>query len=121
MSFEDDFYNNKINVIEANWYRRDGSSKSDIDWVNHEHHCFALHVVGEALIADVLEQQEWLICINSVDKDRDFTLPILQQKEQWECCLNTADADVTSYAQMSIDALFSMHARSMRVYKKSPK
>lgn len=121
MSFDDDLYDNKKNVIEANWYRRDGSHKSDIDWVNHEHHCFALHVVAEISVDDVLEHQEWLICINSLDKDREFTLPILQAGKQWQCCLNTANANVASYQEMSIAALFSMQARSMRVYKKTTK
>ena len=119
MNFADDLYDNKRNVLEANWYRRDGSNKSDIDWVNHEHHCFALHVVGEAVVDNITEQQEWLICINSLDQDRDFTLPILQEDGYWQCHLNTANANVESYQSMPISAIFSMQARSMRVYKKS--
>jgi len=118
MNFADDNYDNKQNVIKANWYRRDGSHKSDIDWVNHEHHCFALHVVGEAENEDTLEKQEWLFCINSLDKDREFNLPILQDDGQWQCQLNTALEDVASYFTQQIKPLFSMQAHSMQIYKK---
>lgn len=118
MNFADDLYDNKQNVKSADWYRRDGSHKSDIDWVNHEHHCFALHVVGEIGEGLKLEQQEWLFCINSLDKNREFNLPILQKNSDWECQLNTAIVDVKSYVHLPIDPVFIMQARSMRIYKK---
>ncbi|MFT6267803.1 MAG: glycogen operon protein [Alphaproteobacteria bacterium] len=119
MNFADDLYDNKQNVKNANWYRRDGSHKSDIDWVNHEHHCFALHVVGELISDDSIESQEWLFCINSLDKERDFNLPILQNDGQWQCQLDTAQTDVKNCTEMAIEPFFSMQARSMRIYKKT--
>lgn len=121
MNFADDLYDNKQNVIEANWYRRDGSHKSDIDWVNHEHHCFALHVVGEAIHEAKVEFQEWLFCINSLDKAREFSLPILQNDGQWQCQLDTAKSEVTSYCELTVEPLFLLEAFSMRIYKKTNK
>jgi isoamylase len=119
MNFADDFFDNKQNIKNANWYRRDGSHKSDIDWVNHDHHCFALHVEGEVVVEDSIEPQEWLFCINSLDKERDFSLPILHSKGQWQCQLNTGNAKVSGYNEMPIEPSFSMQARSMRIYKKT--
>lgn len=119
MNFADDHYDNKQNVMESNWYRRDGSHKSDIDWVNHEHHCFALHVVGEAENEDSVEDQEWLFCINSVDIDREFNLPILEDDCKWQCKLNTAEPIVASYSELIIEPLFIMQAHSMRIYMKT--
>lgn len=121
MNFADDLYDNKQNVKAANWYRRDGSHKSDIDWVNHEHHCFALHVVGEILQDGWLQQQEWLFCLNSLDKDRDFDLAILQDDGKWQCKLNTAAIQVGDYQHLPIQPIFSMPARSMRIYQKTIK
>jgi len=121
MNFADDNYDNKQNVTAANWYRRDGSHKSDIDWVNHEHHCFALHVVGGAGNDSVVEIQEWLFCINSLDKDREFTLPILQSDGNWQCLLNTSESNVENYCKLTIEPVFNMQAYSMRVYKKTAK
>lgn len=119
MNFADDLFDNKKNVMEANWYRRDGSHKSDIDWVNHEHHCFALHVVGEVPDETSIEVQEWLFCINSLDKAREFNLPILQDDGQWQCHLNTALVDVSSYSELTIESLFNIEAHAMRIYKKT--
>jgi glycogen operon protein len=119
MNFDDDLYDNRQNVTQANWYRRDGSLKTDIDWVNHEHHCFALHIVGEIVIDNNAESQEWLLCINSLDKDRDFTLPILKSSEPWQCFLNTAQANMSTYATLPIETSFSLQARSMHLYRKT--
>jgi isoamylase len=119
MNFDDDLYDNKQNVKNANWYRRDGTHKTDIDWVNHEHHCFALHVVGEVGSDDTRETQEWLFCINSLDQDRDFNLPILKDDTHWQCLLNTAQKAVHDCKKMAIKPFFSMQARAMRIYKKT--
>jgi glycogen operon protein len=119
MNFDDDLYDNRQNVTQANWYRRDGSLKTDIDWVNHEHHCFALHIVGEIVIDNNAESQEWLLCINSLDKDRDFTLPILKSSEPWQCFLNTAQANMSTYATLPIEPSFCLQARSMHLYRKT--
>jgi isoamylase len=118
MNFADDLFDSKRNVLEANWYRRDGSHKSDIDWVNHEHHCFALHVVGEVAQEASIEVQEWLFCINSLDKAREFNLPILQTDAHWQCQVNTALSDVSRYHELSIEPLFNIEAHAMRIYKK---
>jgi glycogen operon protein len=118
MNFADDLFDSKKNVVEANWYRRDGSHKSDIDWVNHEHHCFALHVVGEVPQDTSIEVQEWLFCINSLDKAREFNLPILQTDGDWQCQVNTALSDVSRYHELPIEPLFSIEAHAMRIYKK---
>lgn len=121
MNFADDLFDSKKNVVEANWYRRDGSHKSDIDWVNHEHHCFALHVVGEVPHDTSIEVQEWLFCINSLDKAREFNLPILQTDGDWQCQVNTALSDVTRYHELAIEPLFNIDAHAMRIYKKTRK
>ena len=120
MNFADDVFDSKQNIEDVNWYRRDGSHKSEIDWVNHEHHCFALHIVGEAQLADNPKSisQEWLLCINSLDKDREFTLPILQDNALWSCKLDTAILDVNLYDTQAVLPLFEMSARSIRLYKK---
>jgi glycogen operon protein len=118
MNFTDDLYDNKQNIKSANWYRRDGTHKSDIDWVNHEHHCFALHVVGEVLVNEQPQCQEWLFCINSLNKDREFNLPILQKDALWQLKLNTAQTDTSAYDASLIEPLFCMQGRSMRLYKK---
>ena len=104
-------------MISADWYRRDGSHKSDIDWVNHEHHCFALHIIGEVDVNDKLCKQEWLFCINSLDADREFNIDVLLNGKSWTCVLDTAIENTDDYNKKPITALFSMNARSMRVYK----
>lgn len=132
MNFADDKFDNKNNIIQANWYRRDGSHKSDIDWVNHEHHCFALHIVAnpehgqhkeQANQAEMPSQnQQWLFCINSLDKEREFNLPVLHTNDTdlavWECVLDTSSSAVNNYRLQAIKSLFDMPARSMHIYKK---
>jgi isoamylase len=71
------------------------------------------------VVEDSIEPQEWLFCINSLDKERDFSLPILHSKGQWQCQLNTGNAKVSGYNEMPIEPSFSMQARSMRIYKKT--
>jgi glycogen operon protein len=120
MCFADDRFDNKQNILVADWYRRDGTHKTDIDWVNHEHYCFALHVVGE------LEEpnnkghleQEWLFCINSKAEDREFTVPLLADSAHWQCMLDTALKDTRLYSKQKIEPIFEMSARSFRLYKK---
>ncbi len=119
MNFADDLFDNKQNILSAVWYRRDGSHKSDIDWVNHEHHCFALHIFAEVELDDELVKQDWLFCINSLDKEREFTVSILQSDtQQWKLMLDTALTTSKNYHEQVIQAVFNMPARSIRVYKK---
>ncbi|MGB3727441.1 MAG: glycogen debranching protein GlgX [Glaciecola sp.] len=124
MTFADDLYDNSQNIQSADWYRRDGSHKTDIDWVNHEHHCFALHIIGygtnasDAVCEANLHQQQWLFCVNSLDKAREFNLPILQNTSAWKCVLDTALVDINQYSKRSVSGVFEMSAHSMLVFTK---
>lgn len=138
MHFDDDMFDNRQNIKVADWYRRDGSHKTDIDWVNHEHHCFALHLVGQDLIqyaqmgqaeqqikstsvdieTSVSHEEQWLLCINSLDEAREFNLPILEAQSSWRCMLDTSFADIAQYELSPINSIFKMPARSMRLYCK---
>jgi isoamylase len=138
MCFADERYDNQKNVSIVDWYRRDGSHKTDIDWVNQEHHCFALHIVGDETTGDKKvgdktqstnnpsdmgendssDQQEWLFCFNSLGESRDFTVPLLSGGDKWQCMLDTALEDTSEYAQQEILPLFNMPARSIRLFKK---
>lgn len=120
MCFADDRYDNKKNITIADWYRRDGSHKTDIDWVSHDHHCFALHIVGqiESSQSENLCQQEWLFCINSLNKEREFTVPLFILSDHWQCMLDTALEDTSQYLTQSISPVFNMTARSIKLFKK---
>jgi glycogen operon protein len=118
MNFEDDLFTNKQNVRSISWYRRDGLNKSDVDWATYEKHCFELHVVGDVSRPDSLEREEWLLCVNSSDKEHEFTLPDLELNNIWQCYLDTAQADVNKYVEISVDSQFTMVPRSMRLYKR---
>lgn len=118
MCFSDDRFDNRENIVIADWYRRDGSHKTDIDWVNHEHHCFALHIVGEEKHGNDIVNQEWLFCINSLDKAREFNVSILSSPKEWVCMLDTALTDPKTYTSQKITAIFELSGRSMRVFKK---
>ncbi|MFC3120492.1 glycogen debranching protein GlgX [Agaribacter flavus] len=123
MSFSDDMYDNNVNIALADWYRADGSHKTDIDWVNHEHHCFALHIVS----TPALNNQEWVFCYNSADEEKDFHLPILAetttkeralQAKHWRCMLNTSDETPEACSKTKVLPLFTMPARSFRLFLK---
>lgn len=118
MNFADDNFDNKQNIISASWYRRDGSHKSDMDWVNREQYCFALHIEGEQSSGDSIELKEWLFCFNNLDEDREFTLPILTKKNKWQCKLNTAVPDIAKYCKLPVQPVFNLKAHSMQIYKK---
>lgn len=120
MNFFDDVYDNQQNIIFADWYRRDGSHKRDIDWVNHEHHCFALHIAGEGNSREnsQLHKQEWLFVVNSLDQDVMFNLPMLEQSNEWVCVLNTSEADTSLYATQLVKSNFNLPARSFLVFCK---
>jgi glycogen operon protein len=116
MHFSDDQFSNMENIATADWYRRDGTYKRDIDWVNHEHHCFALHLVG---VQDGLNHrpQQWLLCINSAQQDQEFTLPLLTHNTEWECVLDTSCDTQQTCNALPIDGLFDMPAFSIRLFK----
>ena len=133
LHFDDDMFDNRQNIKVADWYRRDGSHKTDIDWVNHEHHCFALHLIGEdtlhyastehpsnainvKLASDVSKEEQWLLCINSLHDAREFHLPVLEAHEKWVCVLDTSVSDISKYRTSAIDSIFNMPARTMRLY-----
>ncbi|MDT0594037.1 glycogen debranching protein GlgX [Glaciecola petra] len=133
MHFDDDMFDNRQNIKVADWYRRDGSHKTDIDWVNHEHHCFALHLIGEdtlhyasaehpsnainvKLASDASKEEQWLLCINSLHDAREFHLPVLEAHEKWVCVLDTSVSDISKYRASAIDSIFNMPARTMRLY-----
>lgn len=117
MHFADDQYCNYQNIAEAEWYRRDGSHKRDIDWVNHEHHCFALHITA-VQISDEIPQQQWVFCVNSAEASKRFELDMLADSDNWRCMLDTAQSDQKACEQLLICASFDMSAYSMRVFKK---
>nr|WP_136249673.1 glycogen debranching protein GlgX [Ningiella ruwaisensis] len=117
MDFADDQFSNKENIAIAEWYRRDGSHKRDIDWVNHEHHCFALHIVG-AQTSLSQAQEQWVFCINSADAPKQFTLPMLTNENEWECVLDTSCVKQQTCNQTPIHGLFEMPAFSLRLFKR---
>ncbi|MGQ8365686.1 glycogen debranching protein GlgX [Glaciecola sp. 1036] len=114
MHFDDDQFANNINVKFADWYRRDGSHKTDIDWVNHEHHCFALHLVGNASV----DKQEWLFCFNSAVTAKEYSLPPLQESKNWSCVLDTSKEHLNEMQNQSISSSFEMPARSFKLLLK---
>lgn len=114
MRFEDDKFENKQNVSLIDWYRPDGSHKTDIDWVYHEHHCFAMHLIADAS----LNGEEWVFCFNSADHDKEFTLDVLTSKQSWNCVLDTSCGDIDEYAYVDVCSVFNMPARSLRIYHK---
>jgi len=116
MHFSDDQFSNMENIATADWYRRDGTYKRDIDWVNHEHHCFALHLVG---VQDGLSHrpEQWVLCINSAEQDKTFTLPLLTQSTQWQCELDTSCDTQQACHALPIDGVFDMPAFSIRLFK----
>lgn len=116
MHFADDHFSSQENIAVAEWYRRDGSHKRDIDWVNYEHHCFALHIVGEQTSIDI-SQQQWLFCINSADAPKSFALDLLSDAKQWQCMLDTANTHQQDCLQAPISRLFEMPAYSFRLFK----
>lgn len=145
MNFADDKFDNQHNIHEVHWYRPDGSHKTDIDWLNNEPHCFALHVIGKHLMKHASVVQNWLFCFNSANKPIQFNLPILdnlakpthtQTKQleasesslskhsdtnndlHWECMLNTALPDLKSISTFVVTPTFDVPARSMCIFKK---
>ena len=124
MCFADDHYDNRQNVIISDWYRRDGTHKTDIDWVNHEDHCFALHIIGELPAIDnssnnnSVNNEEWLFCINSMAETKDFNVPLLSNSPKWECMLDTELDDIAVYSQLSVAGVFAMTGRSFKLFRK---
>ena len=120
MMFADDEFNNEVNIDTADWYRVDGSFKRDQDWSNDQHHCFALHIVGDTKQfgdAKQGESQEWLYVVNSSQKNAEFNLPLLLNNQNWQCVLNTALTDVEHYDSQFVSPLFMMEARSFCLFK----
>ncbi len=114
MHFEDDKFENKQNVAMTDWYRPDGSHKTEIDWVYHEHHCFAMH-----LISDDSLKQEWMFCFNSADREKQFKLDVLDDKQNWNCILDTSCDDIEEYQYVDVHSVFDMPARSLRILLKT--
>jgi glycogen operon protein len=116
MHFSDDQFSNMENIATADWYRRDGSHKRDIDWVNHEHHCFALHLIG--VQNDINHQPEqWILCINSADQMKQFTLPLFEAGSEWQCVLDTSCDSQQNCHALPIEGVFDMPAFSIRLFK----
>lgn len=120
MMFNDDQYDNQVNIESADWYRVDGSFKRDQDWANDNHHCFALHVISTEQEADDkrYQAQEWLYVVNSSTQDVEFNLPLLLNNQDWQCVLNTALSDVDKYATQALSPLFNMESRSFCLFKR---
>lgn len=116
MHFSDDQFSNMENIATADWYRRDGSHKRDIDWVNHEHHCFALHLIG---MQEHLSHQaeQWMLCINSADQLKQFTLPLFDEGGEWQCVLDTSCDSQQNCHALPIEGVFDMPAFSIRLFK----
>ncbi|MFC4699653.1 glycogen debranching protein GlgX [Glaciecola siphonariae] len=119
MHFADDQFSNQENIEQVEWYRRDGSHTRDIDWVNHEHHCFALHICGRG--AQHADLEQWVYCINSADTAKQFTLDVLSDSATWECVLDTACQQHQDCQQAPIHGLFEMPAFSLRLFKNKGK
>lgn len=130
MHFKDDQFSSECNIAEAYWYRKDGSNKRDIDWVNEEHHCFALHLKStaqqyttglstetQATHSTKLVTEEWVFVINSAESDKHFTLSMLAQDEAWQCMLDTSLASQSACADSVIEAECLIPAHSMRIYR----
>jgi glycogen operon protein len=121
MMFEDDEFYSEINVDTADWYRVDGSFKRDQDWTNDDHHCFALHIIGDAqqtLGSIENKKQEWLYVVNSSKNAVQFNLPLLLNKNEWDCVLNTAISDVTQYKEQVVDPIFITESRSFCLFSR---
>lgn len=117
MHFDDDQFSNQENIAMAHWYRRDGTHKRDIDWVNHEHHCFALHVTG--MQTSMETPQQWVFCINSADATKEFVLGMLKEAKHWQCMLDTSRSDQATCQDAQISSTFEMPGYSMRLFKRS--
>ena len=117
MHFSDDNFSNHENIEIAEWYRRDGTHKRDIDWVNHEHHCFALHIIGSQ-VSIKTDQQQWVFCINSADAPKQFTLDVLSDSINWKCVLDSACTEQSACTALAIHSVFEMPAYSLRIFKK---
>jgi glycogen operon protein len=120
MMFEDDQFNNEVNIETTDWYRIDGTFKRDQDWTNDSHHCFALHLVGHTSsfgdMSDVVFQ-EWLYIVNSSTENVEFNLPLLLNTQDWECVLNTALSEVAQYSSEKVSPLLMMESRSFCLLK----
>jgi isoamylase len=120
MMFEDDQFDNEVNIQTTNWYRVDGTFKRDQDWTNDSHHCFALHLVGDTSSlgrpSDVV-YQEWLYIVNSSKENVEFNLPLLLNTKDWKCVLDTAQNDVAQYGSHQVSPLFMMKSRSFCLLK----
>ena len=117
MQFEDDHFTNQVNIASVNWYRSDGSHKRDQDWLNDNHHSFALHLIAKP--ADTDEEchlKEWVYCINASSLVQEFNLPIVLNDHAWQCLLDTAKLDVGQYADTQVSPLFSLPAHSMMLF-----
>jgi isoamylase len=120
MMFEDDQFDNEVNIETTDWYRVDGTYKRDQDWTNDSHHCFALHLVGDTSSlgdpSDVVFQ-EWLYIVNSSKENVEFNLPLLLNTQDWKCVLDTAQSDVALYGAHQVSPLFMMKSRSFCLLK----
>jgi isoamylase len=120
MMFEDDQFDNEVNIETTDWYRVDGTFKRDQDWTNDSHHCFALHLVGDTSSlgdpSDVI-CQEWLYVVNSSEENVEFNLPLLLNTQDWKCVLDTAQSDVAQYSSQQVSPLFMMKSRSFCLLK----
>jgi glycogen operon protein len=111
MMFDDDNFNNQVNVKSSDWYRVDGSHKRDQDWSNDNYHCFALHL-------ETTDDEEWLYCVNSSPEAIEFNLPLLLSNDEWECLLHTAFDKIEEYKDLAISPLFEMPERCFTLFKK---
>jgi isoamylase len=120
MMFEDDQFDNEVNIETTDWYRVDGTHKRDQDWTNDSHHCFALHLVGDTSSlgdpSDVVFQ-EWLYIVNSSKENIEFNLPLLLNTQDWKCVLDTAQSEVAQYSAHQVGPLFMMKSRSLCLLK----
>jgi glycogen operon protein len=121
MMFEDDQFDNEVNIETTDWYRVDGTFKRDQDWTNNDrHHCFALHLVGyTSSLGDPRDAvlQEWLYVVNSSKENVEFTLPLLLNTQDWQCALDTAQDDVAQYSSHQVSQLFMMKSHSFCLLK----
>lgn len=115
MHFIDDKFENAQNVALTDWYRPDGAHKTDIDWVYHEHHSFAMHLKANA----ALHNEEWVFCFNSAARKTQFQLDVFETQSRWTCVLDTSCAEIDEYREVKAQTVFNMPPRSFRIYYKS--
>ena len=111
----DDQFLSDVNVAEVNWFKIDGSPKSDDDWHDPNNRGFAVELVSTEEFAE-----HWLLCVNADTVDHNLVLPPVSKGQRWQVVLDTRMTDFRPTGLYIAKQSFVISNRSFVIFKQEP-